>query len=222
MATSHQQPTLTGSHAPDSLERRTLRNFFSSQYRVLMHRYTDEDFISVRTLASFHQQAAQEAKRGHLHTARIQMDALDGLQPATKELSLVCQITAQPAWALIDWKEAKFEEALRRLRLALTACAELAMAYSHNYLTPKRIYLASHVARVHFSKGDAEKASDLVEALIAVANGAALRWPFDGLNSLDLPVNGDEGLILNGQLLALRSRLNVALTFDAPTFGGPG
>lgn len=169
----------------------------------------------MRTLADFHQHAAEEAKRGRLHVARVQMGALERLQPTTEEeLSLVCGITAEPVWALIEWKEGNHKDAIRRLQAGLTACSELTTKHGHDYLTAKRIYLASHIARVHSSLGHTSRSRELVTALIAVKDGAADRWPFDDPDSLEVPVLGDEELVLASQLQKLMQGLRKSTPGD--------
>ncbi|TDE09492.1 hypothetical protein [Jiangella asiatica] len=189
----------------DELEETMLRDYLNAQCRVLTRRHPYEDFLLVRTLADQHQHAAWEAKRGQPARARVILSTLERFHPRTPELSLVFRVTADPAWALVDWTEGQHRRAVERLRSAMSACAFLADAYEHDYLTARRIYLASHIARVDLSRGAPGRAAALAGALAAVMAGAADQWPFECPETLDVPVGGNERLMLEAQLAKLRS-----------------
>jgi hypothetical protein len=195
-------------HSSRDLERRILKAYYSSQYEVLRSRHSDDDCYIVRTLSSFHQQAAQEAKEGRLHVATVQLDTLDGLQPMATELRLCYAISVEPVRALIKWKASLYRDAIDRLLIALDAGDVLATKYQHTYLTARRLYLASHIARVHLSTGMWDAAQGLVANLWAVKHGSTISWPFGDSASLSVPLDGDEDLMLTGHLITLQSLLN--------------
>jgi hypothetical protein len=189
----------------DDIEQRVLENYVRAQCLCLIRNNSYEDFLLVRTLGDHHQHAASEAKAGDLRRARVQMRALASMRPAGKELGLACLITAEPVNALIEWKSGDPAEAIRRLRSALHAAATLATNYAHGYLTARRIYLASNIARVYASLNQRAAAANLVRALAAVTAGERQRWPFDASESLDVPLCGDEFSLISGQLSQLLS-----------------
>jgi hypothetical protein len=205
----------------DTLESRILLSYVTAQCHVLLRRHRYEDFLLARTLADHHQHAAWEAKRGHLSTARQVLLALEDLHPSGEELSLTCRITADPVWALIDWKEGRCAQAIGRIRIALKACSELAARYNHNYLSAKRIYLASRIARVYISCGASERASHLVEALTAVTDGTVDRWPFENLGSLEVPLRGDERIMIASELEQLAAHVKSVPGTSAASSSAP-
>lgn len=192
-------------HVMDELEETILRDYLNAQCRVLARRHPYKDFLLVRTLADQHQHAAWEAKQGRQRRARVILSALERFHPMSTELILVCRVTSDPAWALADWTEGLHRRAIERLHSALAACAVLAGEYDHDYLTPRRIYLASHVARVELSRGAPQRAASLADALAAVAAGSARRWPFEDAATLRVPLHGNERMMLDAQLAKLRS-----------------
>jgi hypothetical protein len=134
------------------------------------------------------------------------MRALDAIQlPDDHELQAVYDTSALPAWALIWWFENQNEEAIRQLQRALRTCFDLTAKFGHDYLTGKRIHLAANIARVLMACGAHTQSLEYVTALRAVVSGDRGRWPFEGPESLDVPLEGVELLGLKHQLARITS-----------------
>lgn len=185
---------------PDPVEQRVLEAYVTAECSALLRRHRFEDFLVLRTLADHHQHAATEAKLGHLAVARAQLRALDALCPLGEELTLVYQLTAWPIWALIEWKAGDLDRARAHMHGTLDTAARLAARFGHNYLTARRIYLATNLARVEVSAARPGLAAERVEALRAVADGVRGRWPHAGADTLRVPLTGDEASMVCHQL----------------------
>lgn len=177
----------------DPIERDALKAYLNRQFVVLTHRHSVEQVILLRVLADYHQHAVLEAKNGFLAVARHEMHVLDGISlPDILELRLVNAISAEPAWALIDWLDSQCQVAERRLHAALRSCAELAADFGHDYLTGKQLTLAAHVGRMMISQGRDRDGLEHLTALGSVVRGAQGDWPFEGGDLLAVPLAGTE------------------------------
>ena len=198
--------------AQQGLEMQILRAYLQRQFEVLTRRHPFEDAILLRVLADFHQHAASQAKQRRAQTARRELHELDALKIVNDpELESIYSLTALPAWALVHWVEGDSDVAIQCLRDALKNAAELAGRYGHDYLTARRIYLASNIARVLLSVGQNEEGSKQVCSLNAVLSGSRDSWLFEDATSLDLPVTAPESLYLRAQLVHLVEK---AAAFD--------
>jgi tetratricopeptide (TPR) repeat protein len=185
----------------DQIERDALRRYMGRQFVILTQRHSPEDAILVRVISDYHQHVVSQAKQGNLNAARSTLRALQKLARLDEaELLATHWISALPAEALIHWYEGNYHEAIRLLRLALEACFELSTRFAHDYLTGKRINLASNTARVLVSLGDFDQALTRANALRGVIAGERVLWPFEGAESLNVPVNYPERLLLEDQL----------------------
>jgi tetratricopeptide (TPR) repeat protein len=186
---------------PEQAERHALRKYLARQFIVLTQRHSPEDAILVRVIADYHGAAVQQAKQGHLEAARAILRRLENLARLDEaELLITHRVTALPASALIHWYEGDHDEAIRLLKRALDACLELATGFGHDYLTAKRIHLAANTARVLASLGSLDRALSRVAALKTVVAGERAWWPFEGPESLDVPLNYPERFFLEEQL----------------------
>ncbi|HEV2377262.1 MAG TPA: hypothetical protein VGS19_34500 [Streptosporangiaceae bacterium] len=196
---------------PDPVERRVLEAFVTAECSALLRRHRFEDFLRLRTLADHHQHAVTEARLGHLTAARAQLRALDRQCPRDEELALVYRLTAGPTWALVEWKAGDLVRARAHMNGTLHAAARLAAYFGHDYLTAHRIYLATNLARVEASAVRLHLAAERVEALRAVADGTRDRWPHTGAGTLQVPLTGDEALLVSDRLNLLAASIATAL-----------
>lgn len=200
---------------PDPVEQRVLDAFVTAECSALLRRHSLEDFLLLRTLADHHQHAATEAKLGRLAVARAQLRALDALCPHGEELALVFRLTAGPTWALVEWKAGDLDRARAHMHGTLDSAAWLAARFGHDYLTPRRIYLATNLARVEASAARPALAAERAEALRAVADGDRDRWPHPGADTLRVPLTGDEALMVCHHLSLLAAPITTALSATA-------
>jgi hypothetical protein len=184
------------------------RHMAREQFSLLIRRYRPEDVILTRVLTEQYQQVATAVKRGELGAAAADFAGLEGIGlPDEQELRLVVAVAALPVGALIEFRSGRLPDAAQALEHALAACAELAEAHGHWYLTPKQLHLAVNLARVTTDGGDRESAARLLDRISAVASGDRTRWPFAGVESLSLPLAREAWTAVNAQLHRETGRL---------------
>jgi hypothetical protein len=184
------------------------RHMAREQFSLLIRRHRPEGVILSRVLTEQYQQVATAVKRGELGAGAADFADLGEIAlPDEQELRLVVAVAALPVGALIDFRSGRLSDAARALEQALAACAELAEAYGHCYLTPKQLHLAVNLARVTTDEGNREGAAHLLDRISAVANGDRTWWPFAGVDSLSLPLSREAWTTVNAQIHRETDRL---------------
>ena len=151
---------------------------------------------------------AAAVKGGELKAAATDFAGLQGIAlPDEQELRLVVAVTALPVSGLIEFRSGRLPDSARALEQALAACAELAEAYGHGYLTPKQLHLAVNLVRVTTEAGDREGAAHLLDRISAVADGDRTRWPYAGAGRLSLPMSREARTAVSAQLHREAGRL---------------
>lgn len=204
MALSHLHAELPfADHGSDPDELEALRSYMAGLCRHILKRHSYEDFLLVRTLNDYHQHVAMSAKLGDLARATQDLAALRSLRPRDPELASACKVSSEPVEALIAWKQGDDERAIRHMHVALSAAAHLADTYEHDYLTARRIYLATNVARVLLGSGRRSDAHRLCQDLAAVVEGDAARWPYESSETLRVPFDDRGGAWVAASLTSL-------------------
>lgn len=185
------------------------REYYVEQFKTLIRRHRVEDVLLVRVLTDYYQLAANRAKAGETAEAKSQLLAMarDIDVPDDEELRLAANIAELPVWALVHWLEGDAPAAIERLRTALASGHVLAGTYGHGYLTTRRIYIGVNLSRVLVTSGDHDAASRLIRSLKAVAAGDRAQWPFEGADSLAVPLTGMYRSIIGWHLNRAQSML---------------
>jgi hypothetical protein len=180
------------------------------QFKALLRRHSFEDIVLVRVLVEHYNEVAATAKRGDLVRARRDLNALQARIsiPPSDEIKLILASFALPVSALIYWQLGEHQRARDDLVATFDACAELVRSYGHAVHGGRQLHQGVNYARVLLAEGKAKEAAALVTSLRAVSAGDRSSWPFNGADTLTLPITGDWRRAIDMQLDMLESDMS--------------